>query len=148
MTHYYSNGNSTHAERLSVLSQAPAHKVKALAETVLTHLGELEVIENRTGLVLLPYTDSAKGITFYLGEVLIAEARVRLIEHATVGYAACLGRDTQQALAIALLEAALRAGIRTDVINAFIAGQAVELSKTDEELLRQVESTRVNLETF
>lgn len=143
-----SNGHATHAERLSVLSQAPADKVKALAEGLLADFGAIEVIENRTGLVMLPYTDSVKGITFYLAEVLIAEARVRLKGHDIEGYAACLGRDTQQALAVALLEAALRAGLCSPEINAFIAAQGAELAQADEQLLRQVETTRINLETF
>lgn len=148
MSLYQSNGQATHAERLSILSQAPADKVKALAENLLPHLGAIDVIENRTGLVMLPYTDSAKGITFYLAEVLIAEARVRLSDHAAEGYAACLGRDTQQALAVALLEAALRAGLCQTEIDAFITSQAAELAALDKQLLQQVETTRVNLETF
>jgi alpha-D-ribose 1-methylphosphonate 5-triphosphate synthase subunit PhnG len=133
---------------LSVLSQAPADKVKALAESLLASFGAIEVIENRTGLVMLPYTDSVKGITFYLAEVLIAEARVRLKDHNIEGYAACLGRDTQQALAVALLEAAQRAGLCHPEIDAFIATQGAELAQADEQLLRQVETTRINLETF
>jgi alpha-D-ribose 1-methylphosphonate 5-triphosphate synthase subunit PhnG len=143
-----SNGQATHAERLSVLSQAPAEKVKALADELLARFGAIDVLENRTGLTMLPYTDSVKGITFYLAEVLIAEARVRLNDHNTEGYAACLGRDTQQALAIALLEAALRANVCRAEIEAFIAEQATELAAQDNQLLQQVETTRVNLETF
>jgi alpha-D-ribose 1-methylphosphonate 5-triphosphate synthase subunit PhnG len=143
-----SNGHATHAERLSVLSQAPADQVKALAESLLARFGAVEVIENRTGLVMLPYTDSVKGGTFYLGEVLIAEAHISLKDHHVEGYAACLGRDTQQALAIALLEAALRANLCLAEINRFISAQATALAEADAQLLQQVEATRVNLETF
>ena len=64
------------------------------------------------------------------------------------GYGACLGRDLQQALAIALLDAALRADIETQKIQAFIAAQATQQHQADEDLLRQVETTRVEMETF
>ena len=148
-----SNGNgrsNSHnaAERLSVLSQAPAAKVKVLAEGLLDDLGAIDVIENRTGLVMLPYTDSVQGITFHLGEVLIAEARVRLTDHDVEGYGSCLGRDLVQALALALLDAALRAGISTAAINTLADTCTVELADADADLLRRVATTRVNMETF
>ena len=143
------NGHTSVAERLSVLSQSSAHRVKALAESLLDDLGVIEVLENRTGLVMLPYTDSVQGITFNLGEVLIAEASVRLKDHDGVeGYGSCLGRDHVQALALALCDAALRAGIKADTITAFADARALELIAADQELLRQVETTRVNMETF
>lgn len=145
------NGRSNHsntAECLSVLSQAPADKVKALAEGLLDDLGAIDVIENRTGLVMLPYTDSVEGITFHLGEVLIAEARVRLQGDRVEGYGSCLGRDLVQALALALLDAALRAGIQTSVITAFAKREAARLANADADILRRVETTRVTMETF
>jgi alpha-D-ribose 1-methylphosphonate 5-triphosphate synthase subunit PhnG len=64
------------------------------------------------------------------------------------GYAACLGRDLEQALAIALLDAACAGGREIDRIAAFVAAQAAAQAAADEELSRQVERTRVELETF
>ena len=66
---------------LSTLAQAPAEDVKALAEDVLAHIenhGSVQVLQNRTGIAMLPYTDSVKGTAFHLGEVMMAEAHVRL----------------------------------------------------------------------
>jgi alpha-D-ribose 1-methylphosphonate 5-triphosphate synthase subunit PhnG len=132
---------------LSTLTHAPADAVKLFADEIIPQLGAITVLQNRTGLVMLPYTDSAQGTTFHLGEVLVSEAHVRL-ESGVEGYAACVGRDLLQALALALLDAALRAGIEREAIERFAADQQQAQQRTDERLLRQVEATRVEMETF
>lgn len=118
-----------------------------LAEAILPALGEVQVLSNRTGLVMLPYTDTSQGTRFHLGEVLVAEAHVRLA-NGVEGYGACVGRDLLHALAVALLDAALVAGIARERILAFLVEQAAAQAAADELLLRQVEATRVEMETF
>jgi alpha-D-ribose 1-methylphosphonate 5-triphosphate synthase subunit PhnG len=135
------------SQALSVLTHAPSPAVKELAEAILAHLGEVTVSINRTGLVMLPYTDTATGTRFHLGEVLVSESRVR-IAAGTEGYAVCLGRDLEQSMAIALLDAALQAGISASQIERFLEEQAGLLQAADDLLLRQVEATRVEMETF
>jgi len=131
---------------LSILSRAPAEAVKCFADQLIPDLGVIEVLHNRTGLIMASMTDSAQGTPFYLGEVLVAEAHVRL--DATEGYAACLGRDLQQALAIAVLDAAIVSGRARAKIDQFIQLQATTLEAADQVLLEQVAQTRVELETF
>jgi alpha-D-ribose 1-methylphosphonate 5-triphosphate synthase subunit PhnG len=135
------------SEYLTILTHAPADAVKMTAETLLDELGEISVLVNRTGLVMLPYTDTVKGNRFHLGEVLVSESRVR-IGAGEEGYAACMGRDLEQSLAIALIDAALQAGIATESLTAFITTEAAAQRAADEALLREVEKTRVELETF
>lgn len=133
---------------LSTLTHAPSETVKAFTEALLSELGRITVLENRTGLVMLPYRDSAKGASFHLGEVLVSEAHVRLDEHGYVGYAACLGRDLEQSLAVAILDAALQAGVMEARISPFVQEQAAHLRAEDDLLFKQVEATRVEMETF
>jgi alpha-D-ribose 1-methylphosphonate 5-triphosphate synthase subunit PhnG len=135
------------SEYLTTLTHAPAEAVKAVAETVIDQLGEITVITNRTGLVMLPYTDTVKGARFHLGEVLVSESHVR-IGAGTEGYAVCMGRDLEQSLAIALIDAALQAEIAVATLTAFIDAQATAQADADAALLRRVEKTRVELETF
>lgn len=134
------------AAYLSILSQAPAQQVKQFADDLVPQLGSIEVLQNRTGLVMLPATDSVQGTAFYLGEVLLAEAHVRL--GSAEGYGACLGRDLEHALAVAILDAAISAGRQADRIAAFVKEQGHALAAADEQLLRAVEATRVEMETF
>lgn len=137
----------TQSQSLTLLTHAPAQPVKDLAEVLLPLLGDVTVMVNRTGLVMLPYTDTATGTRFHLGEVLVSESRVR-IEAGAEGYAVCLGRDLEQSMAIALLDAALQAGIHTAPIETFLAEQEANQHAADDLLLRQVEATRVEMETF
>ncbi|HVO43853.1 MAG TPA: phosphonate C-P lyase system protein PhnG [Aggregatilineales bacterium] len=146
-THEEPPAAGTPSQYLSVLSQAPADQVKALAEALIPSLEPITVLYDRTGLVMLPFTDTAQGDLFYLGEVLIAEARVRVV-HEVEGYGACLGHDVEQALALALLDSALTAGIDTEPILSFLAAQAQAQAEADETLLRAVESTCAEMETF
>lgn len=134
---------------LAVLAAAPAEEVKQLVEDLLDRIGEVEVLTNRTGLVMLPYTDTVKGDAFFLGEVLIAEAHVRV--EGQEGYAACLGRDLAQALAIAILDARLQRrpdAPERDAILAHVADWSARRLIADHTLLRKVEATRVELEVF
>jgi alpha-D-ribose 1-methylphosphonate 5-triphosphate synthase subunit PhnG len=112
----------------------------------LPQLGKVDVLQNRTGLVMVPYTDSVQGSVFHLGEVLVAEARVRL--DTQEGYGAVMGRDLAQALAVAILDAALQANQCTPQIWDFVHAEAVKQTEAEELLLRQVEATRVEMETF
>ncbi|MDY7079969.1 MAG: phosphonate C-P lyase system protein PhnG [Chloroflexota bacterium] len=139
-------GSVDQCKCLSVLSRAPADEVKQFADKLMPELGHVKVLHNRTGLVMLPMHDPVQGATFYLGEVLVAEAHVCLA--GAEGYAACLGRDVEHALAIALIDGANAAGLAQDKIAPFVKLQAARLEEADRHLLRQVEATRVEMETF
>jgi alpha-D-ribose 1-methylphosphonate 5-triphosphate synthase subunit PhnG len=143
----YVQSSFSQTQYLTILTHAPAERVKLFADEVIPHLGKITVLRNRTGLAMLPYTDSAKGARFHLGEVLVSEAHVRL-ENGVEGYAVCVGRDLLQALAVALLDAAMQADIQQDSISAFIGEQQNAQQQADDELLRQVEATRIEMETF
>lgn len=138
--------NQTNA--LTALCATQNQELKNFTEDLLENLGEIKVLKNRTGLIMLPYRDTAQGQLFHLGEVLISEAHVKLEQFNTEGYAACLGRDLEQALAIAILDASLSAQIQLEKIEPFIAKQIQKQSQADETLLKQVEATRVEMETF
>jgi alpha-D-ribose 1-methylphosphonate 5-triphosphate synthase subunit PhnG len=141
MTTLYTRGGA-----LSILTHSPSADVRAFAEALLADLPAVTVLLNRTGLVMLPYTDTTQGTVFYLGEVLVSEARVQLGE--VEGYAMVIGRDTLQALAIAILDAAYASGLHKSAILAFLNAQAAAQRGADERLLRQVQATRVEMETF
>lgn len=131
---------------LSTLARADADAVKLFAEALIPSLEPIRVLRNRTGLVMLPMEETVRGEVFYLGEVLVAEALVEAC--GATGYGACLGRDLEQALALALVDVAYRAEIERPQITAFVAAQAALLADVDAALLSQVARTKVDLETF
>lgn len=136
---------------LSVLTATPAQQVKEFVEALLVRFSAVQVVASRTGLAMLPFTDSVKGVTFYLGEMLLAEAHVQVGEQA--GYAACLGRDLEQAIALAILDALLQSKEASAIaeqptILAFVAAAAQQQTEQEVALLQKVAATRVELETF
>jgi len=131
---------------LTALCAADPGAVKAFAETLLADGRDVDVLKNRTGLVMVPSTDSVEGTHFHLGEVLIAEAHVRI--GSAEGYCAVMGRDLEQAIAIAVIDALVQGRELLEKIEPFLAKCVGARDKADEELLKKVEATRVEMETF
>lgn len=135
-----------HARFLETLARAEPARLKPFAETLLPHLGDVEVVQSRTGLVMLPMRDTVQGTDFHLGEVLVAEAHLRAA--GAEGYGMVVGRDLERAMAMALIDAALAAGIAREAITAFVAAEARATAEADIARMRAVEATRVEMETF
>lgn len=134
-----------HAHLLSVLARADAGRLIALAERLLVQLDDVEVLHSRTGLVMLPMRDTVQGTDFHLGEVLVAEAHLRVA--GTEGYGMVLGRNLQQAMAMAVVDAVASLGQSPEIV-AFVHAEADALAQADAARMRAVEATRVDMETF
>lgn len=142
------NDGPDHAWILDTLARMPADTIKHEAESVLPLLGDIEVIHSRTGLVMCPMRDTVQGTDFHLGEALVAEAHIRLADSGTEGYGMVLGRDLEQAMAMALIDAALAAGVDSARLSDVLHAAAEDQRAEDEAVLRRIEATRVDMETF
>ncbi|SLN19599.1 Phosphonate metabolism protein PhnG [Pseudoruegeria aquimaris] len=131
---------------LDTLARARPAPLKALGERLIGALGDIEVIQSRTGLVMLPMRDTAHGTAFHLGEVLVSEAHIRA--RGIDGYGMRRGRDLEAAMAMALVDLALSLEVEPEACRAFIAAEAKLQAAADDETLRKVEATRVKMETF
>jgi alpha-D-ribose 1-methylphosphonate 5-triphosphate synthase subunit PhnG len=138
----------TRGEALSLIAAAPPERAKALADQLVGLLGPVEVLVSRTGLVMLPYRETARGTSFFLGEVLVAEAQLKCADHGVEGYGMVVGRDLEQAMAVAVLDAVGAAGLANERFDAFVAEIREELGQADEARRRDIEATRVQMETF
>ncbi len=136
----------SHETMLSVLARCDAARLKAFAEPLIADLGDIEVIENRTGLVMLPMRDTAQGTHFHLGEVLMSEARIAA--GGQEGYGMRRGRDLEAAMAMAVVDLSVTLGLAVDACRAFLDAEAGAQNKADQETLCRVEATRVDMETF
>ncbi|MEL6609632.1 MAG: phosphonate C-P lyase system protein PhnG [Pseudomonadota bacterium] len=133
-------------DRLSVLARANEAELKSFAETLIPDLGEIDVMQSRSGLVMLPMRDTAKGVAFHLGEVLVSEAHIKSGE--ATGYGMRRGHDLEASMAMALVDLAITSQVRVVDCVAFCDAQAKAQAEDDYETLRRVEATRVNMETF
>ncbi|SMC70693.1 phosphonate C-P lyase system protein PhnG [Rhizobium sp. RU36D] len=141
-------GLSNHGWWLDTLARADGDAMKAMAEYLLPGLGDIDVVQSRTGLVMLPLRDTVADTDFHLGEVLVAEAHIRLPGTSVEGYGMVTGRDLERAMAVAVIDAAAAAGKETDRIAQFIQREAERIRADDDARLRAVEATRVDMETF
>ncbi|MGV3553349.1 phosphonate C-P lyase system protein PhnG [Rhizobium sp.] len=141
-------GHRDHRLMLEILASGRPEPVKACAEDVLDHLGDVAVIANRTGLAMLPYQDTVHGTSFHLGEVLVAEAHIQVPGLEVEGYGAVVGRDLEHAMAMAVIDAAVAAGLAMPSIDALLEAEKAHREESDRNRLRMVEATRVQMETF
>ena len=141
-------GAYAHGQALDILAASRPETIKACAEDVLTDLGDVSVLTNRTGLAMLPFMDTVRNTAFHLGEVLVAEAHIRVPGRNVDGYGAITGRDLEHAMAMAVIDAAIAAGHGTGPIIALLDGELRHQQETDRERLKKVEATRVQMETF
>ncbi|MGY4307876.1 alpha-D-ribose 1-methylphosphonate 5-triphosphate synthase subunit PhnG [Bradyrhizobium sp. USDA 4369] len=139
-----------HGAALSIVARARPDRLAVLAEAVLLELEPLDVLESRTGLVLLPMTDTVRGTDFHLGEVLVAEARIRRAgaRDEFEGYGLVIGRDLEHAMAMAVVDLAGALEVRSEQIAVFLEAEKAEQTKADREAMRKVAATRVAMETF
>jgi len=133
-------------DTLCTLARADGAALKAFAETLIPELGDIEVLKSQSGLVMLPMRDTAKGVAFHLGEVLMSEAHIR--KGNVNGYGMRRGHDLEVSMAMALVDLAMATDVRVSECEAFCTAQAEALHRADEDVLRRVEATRVNMETF
>lgn len=135
-----------HGQLLSALATADPQRLASLAESLIGRLGDIDVVKSRTGLVMLPMRDTVKATDFHLGEVLVAEGHIRTA--VGEGYGLVVGRDLERAMAMAVIDAAFSAGIDRHDIMAFAAEASREREDADRQVLRKIEATRVDMETF
>lgn len=136
-----------HSGALAILASASRPELHALAEAVLPALGALRVIRNRTGLVMLPMRDTVRHVDFHLGEVLVSEAHIE-DGAGRIGYGMITGRDLQTAMAMAVVDLAYGAGVETGRIRSFLQQEQQRKDEADRQMMRRVEATRVEMETF
>lgn len=139
------SGGTDHGVMLGILARARPERLKALAETLLEEMGEISVISNRTGLVMVPMRDTVENVDFHLGEVLVSEAHIADAA-GNFGYGMVTGRDLERAMAMAVID--LAALDEAPAITTFLAEERAHQAAQDTVRMRQVEATRVEMETF
>lgn len=141
------SGGGDHGAALDILARARPERLKALAETLLDHMGEITVITNRTGLVMVPMRDTVESVDFHLGEVLVSEAHIADAE-GHVGYGMVTGRDLERAMAMAVVDLRIAAVGEEPATTNFLTEERAHQAAEDTARMRQVEATRVEMETF
>jgi alpha-D-ribose 1-methylphosphonate 5-triphosphate synthase subunit PhnG len=137
----------TRRERTEVLIEGDPALRSALAAEVSTHplAGVLEAPS--LALVMLPLRESAQQSLFFLGEVLVTQARVRVGD--AIGLGIIAGDQPEAALALAWIDAAYRAELpEAQRWGASLAAAAERLRRDRRRDHAQLQQTCVRFETM
>ncbi len=131
-----------------ILANSPEEQVCNLASTVLKSYAESQVkllSGPRQGLVMLRMRETVANSQFNAGEVLVTEVKLELEEQ--FGFGMVIGDSPRQALAIALIDAALgKGGPVADWLQHELAELDRQLTKSHQHLQALVDTTRVEFE--
>lgn len=111
---------------------------------------EIKILERpETGLLMMTVKDSF-DTDFYLGELLVTEARVEYMNEK--GYAMVMGDDCERALVAASIEAILSAKnsnsrLKQQIVG-FVSSQKEKIAETERVEERLVAKTKVSFETM
>jgi len=110
---------------LGILAHAPADHLKRFAETLRPKVGAIDVIQYGNRFAKTPNAPTVQVAPMPEDGAIMAEARVYLSDLDVEGYGARMGRDTECALALAVIDAAFRCGIAPADMDRFLHSEAV-----------------------
>lgn len=140
-------GGPHHGAALAILASARPERLKQFAETLLTEMDDISVVTNRTGLVMVPMRDTVENVDFHLGEVLVSEAQIA-DPAGHIGFGMVTGRDLERAMAMAVVDLYIAARGEVAATTRFLLDERAHQEVADNLRMRQVEATRVEMETF
>ncbi|WP_208592060.1 phosphonate C-P lyase system protein PhnG [Gracilibacillus suaedae] len=118
-------------QRTEILIQDGGVLAKELAEIVMQDYEYHEIEEPHYGLTMIKLRETAKKSLFYLGEVLVTEAKVEV--HQSIGIGIVIGMEEELAKHLAIIDAAYRAELP----------ETVEWQEKLEEVAKQIYQQKV-----
>ena len=99
----------------------------------------------RACVTMVSARDSAKGVPFYVGEVLLTECSVRLGD--VDGFGAVVGEEAERAYCLAVCDAAYNADVLPDGWDAVLAIEQERAETLQHRESQLIGATRVNFDT-
>lgn len=133
--------------RTKILIQEKGHLAQTLAETVTATYECHEITAPQYGLTMIKMRESAKNSLFYIGEVLVTEAKVEINNRIGIGIVA--GMEEALAKQLAVIDAAYKADLPETVLwePQLIAAEE-KIRKAREKEQSELLSTKVSFETM
>lgn len=95
--------------RTEILIQGDPALANSLAKSITTTYDFQEIIAPRYGLTMIKMQETAKNSLFYMGEVLITEAKVEI--NSCIGIGIVIGMKDELARDLAIIDAAYKANL-------------------------------------
>ncbi|PIC86957.1 phosphonate C-P lyase system protein PhnG [Sporosarcina sp. P20a] len=134
-------------KRTEILIQEKGHLARTLAETITAVYECREITAPQYGMTMIKMRETAKNSLFYMGEVLVTEAKVEIANRIGIGIVA--GMEEELAKHLAIIDAAYKADLpETFLWEPQLITAEDEIRK--EKVRRQAEliGTKVNFETM
>ena len=93
--------------RTKILIQGSPLLAKELADAILEHYKVIDIVLPRYGMTMVKMRETAKNSLFYIGEVLMTEAKVEVEGQAGIGM--LMGMEDERARQLAIIDAAYKA---------------------------------------
>ncbi|WP_059103106.1 phosphonate C-P lyase system protein PhnG [Shouchella shacheensis] len=133
--------------RTEILVQTSADLAKQLAETILQKHNCKEIVSPRYGLTMVKMRESAKQSLFYIGEVLITEAKVEIQQQTGIGLVQ--GMEDELAKNLAIIDAAYKAHLpETKQWQSLLLQAEAELNAKKAKEQAELLQTKVQFETM
>ncbi|KAB8137773.1 phosphonate C-P lyase system protein PhnG [Gracilibacillus oryzae] len=95
--------------RTEILIEGDPSLAKELSEMILHKYRCKELVAPRQGMTMVKMRETAKNSLFYIGEVLITEAKVEVMDH--IGAGIVVGIKEELAKQLAIIDAAYKAAL-------------------------------------
>ncbi|GAA0445371.1 MAG: phosphonate C-P lyase system protein PhnG [Bacillota bacterium] len=133
--------------RTEILIQDDTTLAKQLAEGLLQNYTYREIVAPHYGLTMVKMRESAKNSLFYIGEVLVTEAKVEINQH--VGIGVVQGMEDELALQLAIIDAAYNANLpQTKEWHDLLLQAEAEITMKKAKKQAELFETKVNFETM
>jgi alpha-D-ribose 1-methylphosphonate 5-triphosphate synthase subunit PhnG len=124
-------------QRTEILIQGDGHLAQQFAESIIDTYECREILAPQYGLTMIKMRETAKNSLFYIGEVLITEAKVEINNR--IGIGIVVGMKDELAKHLAIIDAAYKADLPETTT------WEVQLIETEKEITKELAKKQAEL---
>ncbi|QUG40093.1 phosphonate C-P lyase system protein PhnG [Psychrobacillus sp. INOP01] len=133
--------------RTEILIQGDVHLAQRLAESIVDTYECREIMAPQYGMTMIKMRETAKNSLFYIGEVLITEAKVEINNR--IGIGIVIGMKDELAQHLAIIDAAYKADLpETNTWKTYLIEAENQITKERAKKQAELFETKVNFETM
>ncbi|MFJ7825912.1 phosphonate C-P lyase system protein PhnG [Psychrobacillus sp. NPDC096623] len=133
--------------RTKILIQGDIHLARKFAESIVDTYECREIMAPQYGLTMIKMRETAKKSLFYIGEVLITEAKVEINNR--IGIGIVVGMKDELAQHLAIIDAAYKAELpETNTWETYLIEAENQITKERAKKQAELFETKVNFETM
>lgn len=134
-------------KRTEILIKSPNNIAEKLVKTIYGKYNIQNILKPENGLVMIKVRESAKKQLFYLGEVIVTEAKVKIND--SIGKGIVIGDNESLAVNLAIIDGCYMENIpEIKLWDELLIKENEEILKNDIKKEKEVLKTKVNFESM